>query len=316
MGAAPNETTLNVLARINGVGAKLRIANAHPIAEGEQNLVFTCSLRGERNILKATDSRHRDRRALETQLAMLDALKHRFANVCASLPIWGDDHIFEVAVEGVPFYLVAYRYAAGKRAEITRHGHRMGQALAELHDAMRRLPRYAFAEITSDDTLAAVGEAARTLGVPEKTYASALEYSDSRDMQLLHGDFNSGNLKIDGPAVNIFDFDNCVYGNLAYELGNSLYMVLFDQVRQADGNLARYRHFRRDFLEGYRHASHASPPEPVIDAYISYRVLLLSSWLQNPDDAPFFVRQSPSSWLDTLRTFVRVYFRSAQDKLK
>lgn len=316
MNAARSEIALNVLARLNAISTELHITDLRPIAEGEQNFVFACSLHGERSVLKVTDSRHRRRGALKTQLVMLHVLKHHAANVSASLPIAGNGHIFETAVEGAPFYIVAYPYAAGESVRITEHGYRMGQALAELHSSMRQLPRYDFDEIGTGDNLAKVREAARTLRVSEQVYAAVSEGHRSGDVQLLHGDFNAANLKIDGSTVTIFDFDNCVYGSPAYELANSLYMVLFDEIRQGSADLARYRNFRQDFLQGYHSVSRKPFYEAIVDAFISYRVLLLSSWLQKPDDAPLFIRQSSPSWLDTLQTFVQVYFGSVQSELK
>lgn len=316
MDAIKSEMVLNVLGRLNTLNAELHTADLRPIAEGEQNFVFSCLLRGERSVLKVTDSRHHSRGALEMQLAMLDALRHHAPNVCAPLPIAGDSCIFETVVDGTPFYLVAYPYAAGESAEITKHSYRMGQALAELHSSMRQLPKYAFDEIGAGDNIAKVRGAARMLGVPGQAYAAVAEHRRSGDVQLLHGDFNTGNLKIDGPTVTIFDFENCIYGSTAYELANSLYMVLFDQVTRESSDLTPYRNFRQDFLKGYRSTSYMPPDEAAVDAFISYRVLLLLSWLQKPDDAPLFIRQSTPAWLDALRTFVQTYFGSVQSELK
>lgn len=301
-----NELAKNVLARLSTLGSELLIADVRPVAQGEQNFVFTCSLRGERSILKATDSRHRSREALETQLAMLGALRRYAANVCAPLSL-GDDTVFETDVAGVPCYLAAYPYAAGRDPEVAEDGLLMGRALADLHAAMRRLPEYAFAQIAGGDDRAKVERAARALGVPERVYAAALAGTAAGERQLLHGDFNAANLKMDGPTVNVFDFDNCVYGSPAFDLANALYMVLFDKVTRGGGT-TRYRAFRRAFLDGYRAAGPFD--ERAVDAFMGYRVLLLASWLQRPDDAPLFIRQSSPAWLSTLRTFVRTYFES------
>ncbi len=300
-----NELAKNVLARLSTLRSELPSADVRPVARGEQNFVFTCTLRGERSVLKATDSRHRSRAALETQLTMLRTLRGYAANVCTPLSL-GSDTIFETDVAGVPFYLAAYPYAVGRDPEVAEDGHFMGRALADLHAAMRRLPEYAFTQIAGGDDRAKVERAARALGVPERVYAAALAGTAAGERQLLHGDFNAANLKIDGPTVRVFDFDNCVYGSPAFDLANALYMVLFDEVTRGGG--IRYRAFRRAFLDGYRAAG--AFDERAIDAFMGYRVLLLASWLQRPDDAPLFTRQSSPAWLSTLRTFVRTYFES------
>ena len=49
--------------------------------------------------------------------------------------------------------------------------------------------------------------------------------------------------------MSIFDFDNCLYGTTAYELAQTLYMVLFSQTTR--GEISAYRVFRNMFLEAY-----------------------------------------------------------------
>lgn len=316
MNATRSELAASVLAALTRNSVGLPINNVQPVAEGEQNFVFTCSLQGEKSILKVTDSRHRSRAALETQLTMLSRLEHYAPNVVAPRTLGDGRPIVETEIAGISFYLVAYPYATGERARITKHGYFMGRALADLHAAMRRLPRYAFGEIGTGANTAKVRAAARTLEVSERFYATVLDDRDSDGVQLLHGDFNVVNVKLNGPTLAVFDFDNCVYGSPAYELANSLYMVLFDQVRQNGSELTLYHNFRQAFLNGYRGQNDTPFNETAIDAFISYRVLLLASWLQAPDDAPLFIKQSPPSWLATLQTFVQVYFESLTSEPK
>lgn len=316
MEATRSELAASVLAALTLGSVGLPLADVRPIAEGEQNFVFTCSLQGQKSILKVTDARHRSRNALAMQLTMLERLKHYAPNIVAPRILGDNGPIVEIEIAGIPFYLVAYPYAAGERAEITTDGHRMGRALADLHAAMRRLPRYTFDEIGTGDNLAKVRAAARTLGVSERFHTAISERQGLGEVQLLHGDFNALNLKFDGSTIAIFDFDNCIYGSPAYELANSLYMVLFDQVRHSGDELTLYHNFRQAFLSGYRSPDNRFFDETAVDAFISYRVLLLASWLRTPSAAPLFIKQSPPSWLETLQTFVKVYFESIQSKPK
>ncbi len=288
------------------------------VPEGKQNLVFSCLLRGEKSIIKVTDSRHRTRHMLETQLSMLSAVSRYNSDVCAPKPVFDKAYIAELELEGIPFYVTVYPYAPGESADIRldRHGYLMGQTLAKLHGSMRLLPTYAFGEINTGISLIKVKNASQTTtpGVSDKIF-EGLERWDRSAPQLLHGDFSSSNIRIENSAVTIFDFDNCVYGNAAYELANSLYMVLFDGVEHRRGDLSRYRKFRRTFLAGYASSSGEPIQVHLINLFVSYRVLLLSSWLQDPDDAPLFIRQAPSSWLVTLQKFVNTYFEEIEPAL-
>lgn len=311
MATPRSELAAYVLAALTSGRMGLFVTDVRPVAEGEQNFVFACSTGGKKSILKVTDSRHRSRDALATQLAMLGRLERDAPNIVAPRTLGDSVSVVELEIAGTPFYLVAYPYAAGRHPTVAKHGYRMGRVLAELHAAMRRLPSFPFPKVGAGDDLARVKMAARALGASERFYTAALR-QNAGEVQLLHGDFSAANLKLDGPETAIFDFDNCVYGSPAYELANSLYMVLFDQMRQYGDDLP-YRNFRRTFLDGYGSSGGEPPDETAVDALISYRVLLLASWLQAPDNAPLFIRQSSPPWLGTLQTFVRAYFERLHD---
>lgn len=309
MNPSKSETIFSLL-----VGA-LDFEDLAAVPEGKQNFVFSCLLRGEKSIVKVTDSRHRTRRMLEAQVSMLSALSRYNSDVCAPKPVSDKTYIAELELEGVPFYVTVYPYAPGRGADVRLDGYLMGQTLAKLHSSMRLLPTYDFEEIGTGVNLARVKSASQSLtpGVSDKIFVG-LELCSKSSSQLLHGDFSSSNIRIE-KAVTIFDFDNCVYGSAAYELANSLYMVLFDVVEHRRGDLSRYRKFRRNFLAGYASSSGEPVQEHLTDVFISYRVLLLSSWLQDPDDAPLFIRQAPSSWLVTLQKFVNTYLEEIEPVL-
>ena len=217
----------DIIAALRRLGSTLEINNIQPIAQGEQNYVFSCLRRGEKCILKVTDSRHRSVESLKMQLAMLNVLKRYSTTVCTASD---NIPITQLEITGIPFYLVAYPYAKGVTADFKKpeHSHLMGQSLANLHTAMRQLPPYAFEKIGSTNTRAKVKQIVPSIRGAEPIYEGAIRYFDTADTQLLHGDFSASNVKIDGEDLSIFDFDNCVYGGRVYELAHSLYMVFFD----------------------------------------------------------------------------------------
>ena len=163
----------------------------------------------------------------------------------------------------------------------------MGTTLAELHSSMRQLPPtplplVAALRTTSPD------------GMP-----------DPGGHQLVHGDFNAGNLRVTGGVVRIFDLDDCGYGPPTFDVANALYMVLFDAFIQ--GAVEVYETFRRSFLAGYVDASGSSLPEEYLDQFIDLRVNALRGWLDDLDNAPIGIRTASRSWHATLRSFVADY---------
>lgn len=123
--------------------------------------------------------------------------------------------------------------------------------------------------------------------------------------QLLHGDFNAGNLRSVGGVARIFDFDDCGYGPPAFDVANALYMVLFDDLTGSQPSV--YRSFNEAFLSGYCSVSVDALDADDVSGFIDLRVAALQSWLDEPATAPIGIRNSPPSWHTTLRGFIRRY---------
>ena len=64
--------------------------------------------------------------------------------------------------------------------------------------------------------------------------------------QLLHGDYSHTNVMFTRRAVKVFDFDDCGYGPVEFEVGNTLYMMLFDAAMSS--NMPEYERFRGWFV--------------------------------------------------------------------
>jgi hypothetical protein len=92
-----------------------------------------------------------------------------------------------------------------------------------------------------------------TVDIPR---AASLEVDTSRRWdstdsdQLLHGDFAASNLLQTPDGIRIFDFDDCGYGPVEFDIANSLYMVMFDSWVN-DRSDARYQEFKAYFVNGY-----------------------------------------------------------------
>jgi Ser/Thr protein kinase RdoA (MazF antagonist) len=107
---------------------------------------------------------------------------------------------------------------------------------------------------------------------------------------------------VDG-RVRVIDFDDCGYVPVEFEVGNTLYMVLFDA--SMSSRMQRYERFRTWFVDEYRSASGREVTDAMLDRAIRLRVGALGHWIDRPETAPIGIRTSTPEWGESLRTFVR-----------
>lgn len=248
---------------------------------GHQSRVFRATLDGDPIVVKLTDSRLVDD-SFFRRIGLLTSLAGLSASVVAPVPIGSDlvNHLDE-------WLVVAYPYLVGETADLSvqREVTELASTLAELHHVLAQLATVelpAVAALRIDDG-----------PTPAKGFGPA---------QLLHGDFSSANaLRVNG-QVRVFDFDDCGYGPVEFEVGNTLYMVLFDAWVTTD--LAKYDRFREWFVDSYRTESGRPVTDAALNTAIQIRVSALDRWLTNPESAPIGIRTSTPEWRSTLRTFV------------
>jgi Ser/Thr protein kinase RdoA (MazF antagonist) len=125
--------------------------------------------------------------------------------------------------------------------------------------------------------------------------------------QLLHGDFNASNLILTVAGIRIFDFDDCGYGPIEFDVANAIYMVGFD-LWAKEGSMATLREFRSAFVAGYSLSSDRTLKHASIDSLMDTRVMALKRWAANPSAAPMGIRNAPAEWIETLERFVQEWF--------
>ena len=164
---------------------------------------------------------------------------------------------------------------------------RMGRALSRLHESLR----ICRAEL------------------PPVAPLQVIEGLDALNTnhQLLHGDFGVPNLRLDTDGrLWVFDFDDCGYGPVEFELGNTLFMTLFDTSRSLNQPSDKYRDFRRWFLGAYRASAEHPVSELLVDLALQARSDALRYWLSHLDEAPPGIRNAPKDWHRHLRSFAGV----------
>lgn len=259
---------------------------------GHQSRVFRVVRHdGAPVVAKVLDAASVERVDLDARLGVISDLADLDPAVCRPLPI-GREWVVEIGADaGDRRYVVCFEYAEGRMPDpaASADAREMGAALGRLHRSLRQLGPVALPLVA----------ALRTRGDDG--------CRDNGAHQLLHGDFNAGNLRVGRDVIRIFDFDDCGHGPPAFDVANVLYMVLFDAF--VSGAPGLYGTFRPSFLSGYLDGSDLSLPEGAVDRCIDIRVDAVRTWLEDLGRAPIGIRTAPPSWHATLRDFVETYDR-------
>ena len=258
------------------------------VSAGHQSRVFEGSnaTDGGLIVVKLLDAALVDRTLVEARAEVVAELGVLDPAVCKPLPLRGQlvtDMTFEGGDAGL---VTCYEFAAGSMMAATHpaDARLMGLTLARLHRAMR--------EANAGDL-----PSVAALQIPGTEFAGPI--------QLLHGDFNSGNLRqLDG-VVRVFDFDDCGTGPALFDVANALYMELFNAM--TGGSMESYRRFEQAFLSGYCDVSGRVVDRRDLSALIDHRVVALEAWLDAPALAPVGIRAATPAWHGVLRSFILSY---------
>jgi Ser/Thr protein kinase RdoA (MazF antagonist) len=253
------------------------------LSGGHQSRTFLGEINRQPVVAKLTDSRLVDRHLHDSRIRMLVKLAGVASGAAAGVvaPI---RHCGRYSNQLGNWRVVVYPYVNGLSPNLHDSGDvsLMGRTLAKLHRAMAKLPPYDLAMVA-------------TLRVPGAALPADAPF------QLLHGDFGCANLLFNDDGVRVFDFDDCGYGPVEFELGNSLFMVLFDATVRSD--LPMFERFRRWFMDAYQEESRRLIDDHLVDEMIELRRNALRYWLDHLNEAPTGIRTSSPTWHATLRAF-------------
>ncbi len=249
---------------------------------GHQSRVFAAERNGDPVVVKLVDSRIADT-AFPRRIEMSSRLAE--ANETVVAPI--SSHAGLVTDLG-GWLAVIYPLVEGRMPDIAAEAdvRSMAQKLASLHRSLDDLDPVDLPEVAA-------------LGGTEWD----ADYRVFSRPQLLHGDFSRKNLLFSDRGVRVFDFDDCGYGPIEFEVGNTLYMELFDAAMSSEP--LRYEHFRFWFVDEYRVASGRDLADESIDEAIRLRITALSRWIDQPHTAPIGIRSATPAWRESLRAFVQ-----------
>lgn len=234
--------------------------------------------------VKLIDASAVDRAQAMARLQVRDRVAHYDDRVIPIVPIAGAkvNRIANCLAVASPF--VNGRFPDIANGDDTE---RMGRALARLHQSLR---------LVSAD-LPAVA--------PLRAGAPVEGLLDNH--QLLHGDFGPSNLLLDDDGrLWILDFEECGHGPVEFELGNTLFMALFDSSPSLNQPSDDYRNFRRRFLSAYQGEADHAVSMLLVDLAVQARSDALRFWLRNLDQAPIGIRTASPEWHRHLQAFASV----------
>ena len=106
---------------------------------------------------------------------------------------------------------------------------------------------------------------------------------DKDSYGLIHYDLHPWNFLIDGDKINVFDFDDCLYGWFVSDIGVALYHALW-WGRKNDAGYDFTDEIIDNFLDGYLSANYLSDFWiSKIPLFMKYRQICKFSWFYNPD---------------------------------
>lgn len=181
------------------------------------------------------------------------------------------------------WHAVCYPYVEGRRPDTTDRAdvETMAETLAALHDSLATLT-----EVTLPPVAALKQSLDGRLG----------------QGQLIHGDYAPANLIATASGLRVIDFDECGEGSIEFDVGNTLYMVLFDAWHA--GERDRYDRFRSWFVSAYRSAASFDLADALLDESIRVRARALQRWLAAPTEAPIGIRTASPAWRHQLQPFI------------
>lgn len=269
------------------VAALVGATRVRAVGEGHQSRVFEVALiGGQPAVAKVLDASQVETNEVIARVETVAELAEMDRRVCRPIRINGDLVNTITGDDGRCSLVLCLEFATGVALDMASpsDAELMGATLAGLHRSLARLaPR----------------------SIPEVAALRTVESEVDEVCQLLHGDFNSANLRRDDSTVRVFDFEDCGYGPRSFEIANALYMVLFSST--IDGETSRFPPFEDAFLTGYRVESDRVVDRHSVDRFVDLRVRALERWLDDVSTAPVGIRTASSEWLDTLRTFVSNY---------
>lgn len=279
-------------------GAHARLVN---VSENATYLVE--ALGGYKSILRIHRENYHSHRAIECELAWLEALDDEKVVTTPGYYIGKNgDPIQQGQVEGLadPRYMVLFHFVEGdapdESGDMTSGYEELGAIAARCHEHVLRWKKPDNFERLTWDVGAVFGDAP-TWGdwrdAPEvddtvkpvleeveatiRTRLSAFGKASER-FNLIHADMRLANLLIDSSGTRLIDFDDCGWGWFLYDFAAAISFIEDDP---------RIPDLKAAWVRGYRSVRTMSAEEEAeIDTFVMLRRMALLAWIGSHIEAP------------------------------
>ncbi len=278
-------------------GATARLINV------SENTTYLIEAPGHKSVLRIHRAGYHSRRAIECELAWIDALG---AETDVATPGYmaglNGEAIQEGRIDGsdTPRYMVMFHFVEGKApsedGDLTAGFEELGRIAARCHEHVLKWEKpHNFRRLTWD--VEAVFGPAPTWGnwrdapgigpanypilarVEDKIRTRLAAFGKPPErFNLIHADMRLANLLIDGTRTRLIDFDDCGFGWFLYDFAAAISFIEDDP---------RVPALKAAWLEGYRALRPISPEEEFeIDTFVMLRRMALLAWIGSHIEAP------------------------------
>lgn len=278
-------------------GATARLINV------SENTTYLVEAPGHKSVLRIHRAGYHSRRAIECELAWIDALGSE-SDVTTPGYMTGvnGDAIQEGRIPGsdATRYMVMFHFVEGtapsEDGDLTAGFAELGRIAARCHDHVLAWQKpHDFRRLTWD--IEAVfganptwGDWRDAPGVQPSNHALLTRVEDTirarltafgkapERYNLIHADMRLANLLIDDTGTRLIDFDDCGFGWFLYDFAAAISFIEDDP---------RVPAMKAAWLEGYRTLRPVSPEEEAeIDTFVMLRRMALLAWIGSHIEAP------------------------------
>ncbi len=278
-------------------GATARLINV------SENTTYLIEAPGHKSVLRIHRAGYHSRRAIECELAWIDALG---AETDVATPGYmtglNGAAIQEGRIDGsdVPRHMVMFHFVEGaapsEDGDLTAGFEELGRIAARCHAHVLTWEKpHDFARLTWDveavfGTAPTWGKWRDAPGIGPANHPILARVEDTirtrlavfgqapERFNLIHADMRLANLLIDGTRTRLIDFDDCGFGWFLYDFAAAISFIEDDP---------RVPAMKAAWLEGYRALRPISPEEEAeIDTFVMLRRMALLAWIGSHIEAP------------------------------
>ena len=258
---------------------------------------------GYRSVLRIHRENYHTRRAIECELAWLEALDSAGVVTTPGVYVGRDGNpIQEGRIDGLSEsrFMVLFHFVEGEApdetGDLTAGYEELGAIAARCHDHVMNWQKPADFQRLRWDEKAVFGpnptwgdwrdapevtpDVAKVLDEVERTVRARLDaFGKSPDrFNLIHADMRLANLLIDNRGTRLIDFDDCGWGWFLYDFAAAISFIE-DDPRNSDLKAA--------WVRGYRTVRELSAAEDAeIDTFVMLRRMALLAWIGSHIEAP------------------------------